>query len=263
MKCALISLDQLWGNKDGNLKKCRKLIESAVSFGAELIMFPEMTLTGFYLDPKKVGEVASDSNTLREFGSLSGEFNTTIVFGACLFAGSDGNARNYLCIAKPDGKTDVVYAKMHTFSHSGEDQVISNGNMPNIVSFDSQYFGASICYDLRFPALYAAYSDRCVGSFVIANWPQSRSKHWFSLLVARAIENQMYMIAVNRTGIDGNGISYEKSSCVVNPLGELEQPLIESGELAIYEILYETVHKYRRDFPTLKDRRNIGLEIDF
>lgn len=255
MKIALASLDQLWGDKKGNFEACIDLAGKARNHGAEVLIFPEMTLTGFYLNPALLGESKSNSETLRKFKELSGEFNLTIIFGACLIDDFDQTSGNYLCVAEPNGTSEAIYAKIHTFSHAGEDRVISSGL--NLSSFDvaGKKFGASVCYDLRFPPLYTSLSEECVGCVVIANWPESRRDHWFTLLKARAIENQMFMIGVNRIGIDGNRIFYSKMSCIVNPYGEIEPPLISEEQLDCFEIDIDIVDQYRQSFPTLRDRK--------
>ena len=257
MKIALASLDQLWGDKKGNFEACIDLARKARNHGAEVLMFPEMTLTGFYLDPALLGESKSNSETLRKFKDLSGEFNLTIIFGACLIDDIDQTSGNYLCVAEPNGTSEAIYAKIHTFSHAGEDRVISSGQKLCSFYIAGKNFGASICYDLRFPSLYTSLSEGCVGSVVIANWPDSRRDHWFALLKARAIENQMFMIGVNRTGIDGNGIIYSKISCIVSPYGEIEKALFNDGVLDVFEIDEKIVEIYRESFPTLKDRKNL------
>ena len=258
MKIALASLDQIWGDKEGNFQACIEIAGQAKNQGADLLIFPEMTLTGFYLDPALLGESETNSETLRKFAELSGSLRLTVIFGACLFDGADGLARNYLCVAKPNGTSDAIYAKIHTFSHAGEDQVIAHGLKTSSFDVAGVKFGASVCYDLRFSALYTSLSEWCSVSVVIANWPDSRREHWFTLLMARAIENQMFMIGVNRIGIDGNGIVYSKMSCIVNPYGEIETPIFNDGVLDVFEIDAKIVDLYRRSFPTLKDRQTLN-----
>jgi omega-amidase len=259
MKIALASLDQIWGDKESNFQACIELAKKASNHGAEVLIFPEMTLTGFCLDPSLVGESKSNSETLRKFGDLSSDLKLTFVFGACLFEDVDQTYGNYLCVADPNGTSKAIYAKIHTFSHAGEHLVISSGH--KICSFyvAGKNLGASICYDLRFPSLYTSLSEGCVGSVVIANWPDSRRDHWYALLKARAIENQMFMIGVNRIGIDGNGMIYSRMSCIVNPYGEIETPIFNDGVLDIFEIDVKMVDLYRQSFPTLKDRKTLNV----
>ena len=258
MKIALASLDQIWGDKEGNFQACMEIAGQAKNLGAELLVFQEMTLTGFYLDPALLGESKTNSETLRKFGELSRSHKLTVIFGACLFDGADGLARNYLCVAGPNGTSDAVYAKIHTFSHAGEDQVIAHGLKTSSFDVAGVKFGASVCYDLRFSALYTSLSEWCSVGVVIANWPDSRREHWFTLLKARAIENQMFMIGVNRVGTDGNGIYYSSMSCIINPYGELESPIFNDGALDIFEVDTKIADQYRKSFPTLKDRRQFS-----
>ncbi len=258
MKIALASLDQIWGDKTGNFLACTEIARKAMNLGVEILIFPEMTLTGFYLEPSLMAESKSNSETLCRFGELSKIHRFTIIFGACLIDDVDGLPRNYLCVAEPNGSSNAIYAKIHTFSHAGEDLVIANGLKSNSFDIAGVKFGASVCYDLRFPALYTSLSEGCIGSVVIANWPDSRREHWFTLLKARAIENQMFMIGVNRIGTDGNEIFYSKISCIINPYGEFETPIFSDGTLDIFEVDVEIVDQYRQSFPTLKDRRQLN-----
>ena len=115
--------------------------------------------------------------------------------------------------------------------------------------------GCAICYDLRFPELYAAMAQDCDAIITIANWPQRRIAHWRTLLVARAIENQLFSFGVNRIGSDGNGLSYEKSSMAVSPEGTVLSPVVERGEMDIYEINPDEARSYRDNFPTVRDKR--------
>jgi predicted amidohydrolase len=144
---------------------------------------------------------------------------------------------------------------MHPFSFAGEDKVLEAGETLGYVDMPGMRLGSSICYDLRFPELYAAMAPYCHAAICIANWPASRVAHWRALLVARAIENQMYMIGVNRIGQDGNGLQYEKSSLIVGPDGMIIDPVYSSLEMDVYAIdAAETMH-YRESFPTIRDKR--------
>jgi predicted amidohydrolase len=255
VKIALASFDQLWGDKIGNYLICRKLAKEAAAQGAELLVFPEMTLTGFFLDLDSVLEPEGDSETIRCFQELASDFQLTAIFGVCVKSSRDGLPRNYMCIARPDGSSSFVYAKIHTFSHAGENKVMSNGEKISFLDIGGERFGAAICYDLRFPALFTALSENCIGTIVIANWPTSRSNHWFALMKARAIENQMFMVGANRVGTDGNGICYSRTSCIVKPTGDFETPIFTKRELDIFEVDISTVKRYRETFPTFGDRR--------
>ena len=146
-----------------------------------------------------------------------------------------------------------MYAKLHPFTYSGEDDFIEPGNDIGYVDLAEMTLGASICYDLRFPVLYSIIAPKCTGALCIANWPASRISHWKSLLVARAIENQMFMIGVNRVGSDPNGLTYDKSSMLVAPDGQIMDPFYSCAEFDSYNIDPSLTKKYRTEFPTLRD----------
>lgn len=255
MKLALISLDQRWQDRAANLRRCEILLDRAAAYGAAAAILPEMTLTGFSMNPAGVAENPDDSPSLRAFASLAKRTRLELLFGACLRDGSSARPRNVLCLATPDGCARVVYAKMHPFSFAGEDAVFEAGATLGYATVGGSKLGVSICYDLRFPALYAAMATECEAVVCIANWPEGRIQHWHTLLVARAIENQMYMIGVNRTGTDGNGLRYVPSTVVIAPDGGRMDPLGTEDELQIHDINLSFARRYRAMFPTLRDRR--------
>ena len=115
--------------------------------------------------------------------------------------------------------------------------------------------GLTICYDLRFPELYQSLSRQCNVLLTIANWPAKRVADWRLLLHARALENQCYMIGVNRTGVDGKGLEYEKSSSAIDPMGKDVEPTQKSDIIDVYDIDKSVVSSYRDSFPVKKDRR--------
>ncbi|MDO8463831.1 MAG: nitrilase-related carbon-nitrogen hydrolase [Gallionella sp.] len=255
MRVALISLDQRWEDKDANFERCMNFSQEARVHGCDLIVFPEMTLTGYTLNMGRVSEPEATALTLRRFGKLAEETGLSIVFGACLLNPASERPRNQFCLARPDGTSRAIYAKMHPFSFAGEHNVLDAGNRLGSASVGTLKLGASICYDLRFPELYAAMAPSCNAAIVIANWPSKRVAHWRTLLAARAIENQFYMLGVNRTGVDGNGLIYEKSTLALAPDGNILKPVLAGQELDIYDFDPAETARYRDEFPTLRDKR--------
>ena len=262
MKVALVSLNQLWQEKVANFTRCVDFARMAREHDCELIVFPEMTLTGYSLDVGAVCEHENKSHTLARFGELARDVGLTIIYGVCLFNPTTGVPRNQLCLARPDGNSHAVYTKIHPFSFAGENQVLEAGNQLGIASVGSLKIGASICYDLRFPEIYAAMAPICNVAIVIANWPSRRVAHWRALLVARAIENQFYTLGVNRIGEDANGLAYEKSTLAVAPDGTVLTPVLTGEELDIFDVDAEEVIRYRSEFPTVRDKR-YPLYCDF
>jgi predicted amidohydrolase len=253
LQIALASLDSAWEDKPRSLARCRVLAERAAARATELLVFPEMTLTGFTMQATSVSEPAGDSPTVRAFAELARELGMAIAFGVVL----DGRVRpgNRLVVVGPDAAQLASYAKLHPFSHAGEDRHFESGDRSAIVAVADVAFGLSICYDLRFPEVYSAVAERVSALLVIANWPSPRIAHWFALLQARAIECQCYAFGVNRTGQDPNGHGYPRSSCGFDPAGERLQPEWSEDVLDGFTIDVARVQEQRTRLGFLRDRR--------
>jgi len=252
VKIALISLDQKWEDKPYNLHFCEELTAKAVGFGAEMVMFPEMTLTGFSMNLQNIAEMPETSATLLAFGKIAAKYSVWVVAGVVLYDAD--KVANTLVVFSPEGIEQARYVKIHPFSFAGEDRVFSPGRMLAKAQLPEFRLGFSICYDLRFPELYSALAKDCEVLVNIANWPKRRVNHWTALLRARAIENQVYMIGVNRTGMDGNGLEYERSSVIIDANGDYLEPVITEGELDIYHLDHQLLDTFRSGFSTRQDR---------
>lgn len=255
MRLALVSLDQCWLDKESNFSRCTDLTKTAAARGCGLVIFPEMTLTGYSLDVQAIAEPTDNASTLRRFGQLAHDAAVDIIFGACLLDSVSLKPRNTMCLATREGETNVLYAKTHPFSFVGENSVFQAGNTLGLASVGDLRIGCSICYDLRFPELFSVMAPRCNAMINIANWPTPRVPHWRALLVARAIESQLFVFGVNRIGTDGNGLQYEESSMVIAPDGSVLKPMYSDAEIAIYDIDHAAAERYREAFPTLHDKR--------
>lgn len=253
MKIALVSLDQLWEDKTANQQLCLEYIKKASYHDADLIVFPEMTLTGFSMNTKLIGEYSEDSETVTFFTKQAKEYNIYIAFGVVYLKNS--KATNNLIVTGPKGKEHSAYAKIHPFSYSGENNVYLGGNELVMCNVNEAVLGLTICYDLRFPEIYRYLSEKSNLILVIANWPEKRIDHWFTLLKARAIENQVYIAGVNRTGSDGNGLKYIESSFVFDPVGQKIEPLDSYHDMKMFDILLENVESVRISFPVRQDRK--------
>lgn len=253
MKIALLSLDQRWEDKEANLLRCRDLVARAAGLGADLAILPEMTLTGFTFNTTMSAEDPSASATLVSFGELAGRHEIGLVAGLVL--NIDGQPANTLVAFDGDGTEQARYTKIHPFSFAGEDRLFLRGERLARMAMLEFRLGLSICYDLRFPELFTALAKDCDVLVNIANWPQRRVRHWRTLLRARAIENQVFVVGVNRTGTDGKGLVYEHSSMVVDANGEVVPPIFHEGEIDIVEIHAQALANFRRSFSTRQDRR--------
>jgi omega-amidase len=253
MKIALTNLDQIWESPQENFELCEKIAIEAVKCGCKLIIFPEMTLTGFTSKFKEFSEDIENSNSISRFQDLAKRLQINIVFGALLK--SDNKYRNTAITIASSGDLVGVYSKIHPFSFSGESEHIESGDTPVIVNVEDFKIGLTICYDLRFSHLYNYYANTCDLVINIANWPKKRIIHWGILLRARAIENQYFVAGVNRSGVDGNSIEYEKSSFLTSPQGDIMKSSNSSEGIDVYDISPQEVSRQRKTFPILHDRR--------
>lgn len=193
--------------------------------------------------------------TINFFSQLATDYSTHIIAG--LIEASDEKYYNTLVHLNDSGKLISKYQKIHPFTFTGEDRHYSSGKNPTITKIGNIKIGLSICYDLRFPELYRFYAKENVDLIVdIANWPEVRIDHWYSLLKARAIENLSYVIGVNRVGED-KANRYVGWSTVFHPGGK--ELLCAKDEVKIVhtEINKEVVTEVRTTFPFLNDIRLI------
>ncbi len=256
MQVALISLDQCWENKAANKIVCSEISHRVMNKYPEvdIIIYPEMTLTGFSMKNPLLPEPTNNSVSMNFFKQLSESTKCTHVFGHSV---KENEVLFNRCSAvNHRGHKLAAYDKMHTFSFAGESNLYSRGNKVAQFEVNQVNIGLSICFDLRFPELYGCYRESCEMVINIANWPASRKEHWDTLLRARSIENQYYMIGVNRIGVDGNNIEYQYSSAVYNPLGELCAPIFKENGIDIYDLDLGMVDDIRNQFPFINDRRN-------
>ena len=242
MKIALTQVDIIWEEKEKNKAVCEQLVREAAMHQAELIIFPEMTLTGFTMNPEKYGEhslIQTDGSreTVRKEPERS------------------------------DGKEILMkYAKIHPFSYGEESMHYCGGDSIVYACIHDICVGGFICYDLRFPEVFQISSRKNELICVIANWPESRIEHWKTLLQARAIENQCYIVGINRKG-EGNGLYYPMSSMAFDPYGkriDYKEKNFESESTLLYaDIKAEIVQQCRKEFPVKEDRReNLYRELN-
>lgn len=252
MRIAIVSLDSVWEDKQANLIAIENVIKS-IGKNAEYVIFPEMTLTGFSVANLALAEDFENSDSIKYIQNIAKRNEINIVFGILI---SRGDEKYNSCIAiNKNGQIAGSYEKIHLFSFSGEDKLITAGNHVKSLSWEGGW-GLTICFDLRFPELYQELSKQNLILLNIANWPKSRILHWKTLLNARAIENQSFMIGVNRIGVDENGLEYEESSSIFSPIGDNLEPIMSIDNIRIFDLNIEEAILYRTNFPIKNDRRN-------
>lgn len=271
MRVALCQFEIAFEKKEENTRRAIDFMEQARSAGADLVLFPEMSLTGFSMNITFTGEkdresVQVMSEATKRIGIAVG-FGWTALTDVCRGANAgigvacEGEmdiaecmrGENHYTVINAQGEILSDYVKMHPFSYSGEDRYFEKGNAPAHFTLDGISFSNFICYDLRFPEIFQCVSGRAHVIIVAADWPAGRSEHWKCLLRARAIENQCYILGVNTVG-NQNGLYYSGDSCVVLPDGTVAELLSDEEGLLLYELV-DDVEGYRTGFPVKRDRR--------
>lgn len=254
MKLALAQMNIAWENNQENLAAAAELAGKASASGCDALVFPEMFTTGFTMNVRNIRR-EDDGETARTLSRLAARFRIHIIAGYQALSEIDGRPRNLAVVFDREGARVATYAKMHPFSLAQEDRFYAAGDRPVTFPLCDMRAGIFICYDLRFPEVFREIAREVQAVFVIANWPESRKDHWLTLLKARAIENQCFVIGVNRVGRDGNGLDYGGGSTVWDPQGGLICSAGEKEDLAVCEILPDFVIEVRTRFPFLQDMR--------
>lgn len=253
MKVALLQLDTVWHDKRANFEKVEEQVGQLGRVDA--IVLPEMFATGFTMKPAGLAETGF-GETARFLSSLA-EGKSCTVIGGFIEQPEAGLPRNVLAVYGPRGDELARYAKLHPFSFGGEPEAYAAGSATSAVAVPGTpcVLGLSICYDLRFPELYRSLHRASVNSYtVIANWPRPRTPHWRALLIARAIENQAFVLGVNRVG-QGGGLDYEGCSLVVDPQGRVLAEGDGAEGWVEAELDFEELAAWREKFPALQDRK--------
>ena len=252
MKIALAQLDMGFENKDTAMKTSLEMMEKAAAQQADIIVFPEMTLTGFTMSPSTYGETKENSATIAFFQEAAKKYQMAVVFGVIFLA--DGTARNHSVVLGKDGQILADYAKIHPFSYGAEARYYTGGTQLASCVMRGVPTSPFVCYDLRFPEIFQAASKKSLLLTDIANWPIARISHWQTLLQARALENQCFVVGVNRSGKDKT-LTYTGDSMLISPEGEVLAHLTGEDALQVVEIDPAQAEAYRKKFPLKADRK--------
>lgn len=246
MKVSIIQHDIVWGNPAENRLRLQQQIEAQP--GADLYVLTEMWSTGFAINPEGVAE--RDEASLQWMKDMAVQQQAAIA--GSLAIEQDGSFHNRLYFVKPDGEVEY-YDKRHLFSYGGEDKYYSPGTERVVVEWKGVRFLLTVCYDLRFP-VWMRWSDDYDAILCVANWPTVRIDSWQTLLRARAIENQCYVVGVNRVGKDPN-CDYCGCSAIINPYGQTIAECEKDKECSMEAVFdMEKLNAYRAKFPALKEK---------
>ena len=252
LNIGLLQFDQSWENKTKNYQQIHSFLKDKKDI--DLLLLPEMFHTGFTMNVE-MSETMTNSRGIRFLQELS------IVKKCAIFTSliihEKGRFFNRGVFIEPQQKP-IIYDKRKTFGLAGEDKVFDSGHLKQIIEFKGWKLNLQICYDLRFPELSAnQINDQGEAlydaSLIIANWPEKRSSHWKTLLKARAIENQSYVLACNRVGTDPNHLCYSGDSCIIDALGSVLTSSTKEGVLE-FKINKTQLDEVRKNLPFLKDK---------
>ncbi|NOY76220.1 MAG: carbon-nitrogen family hydrolase [Kiritimatiellaeota bacterium] len=248
MRLLTAQLNLVWEDKAANLALVEKAVETASSERCDLLVLPEMTLTGFSMNTAVTAE-APGGDSERAFAELAELRSLAIVAG--LVERRETGCANVAVVFDSTGEVVAKYAKTRLFPLSGEPDAHIPGDGMKSFKLRGVSAAVAVCYDLRFPELFREVASDVSMIFVIANWPASRSDHWTALLKARAIENQCFVIGVNRTGADSDGTLHSGGSAVFAPDGAETLPVSTNGDFLLFDIDPAVVDEHRRRYPFL------------
>jgi len=256
LKITLVQADQIWENKQANLMNYEQLLSKTND--SDLIVLPEMFNTGFSMNATKLSENEHDCPSIEWAKDIAKRKNVAI-YTSLIFQEPD-KYYNRGIFVYPNG-TIVNYDKIKTFGLAKEDDVFSKGTKQVCVKYRNWNILLQICYDLRFPeiSLNRLKNNEPIYDVLIyiANWPSSRRQHWINLLPARAIENQCYVVAVNRVGVDAKHNTYSGDSTTLDMHGTSLINLGNKQNVKTISLDYNKLQQDRYKLPFLKDRDTI------
>lgn len=261
---ALIQTELHWEDIAANLKMLDEKVAS-ISAHVDLIILPEMFSTGFSMNPEVLAE-SMDGSAVQWLRKIAAQRNCVVTGSLMLYDQHDGLKKYYnrLVWMKPDGQYEI-YDKKHLFGISNEPKIYTSGDKRLIQTIAGWKICPMICCDLRFPV----WSRNAINKereatydllLYVANWPERRVQAWRTLLQARAIENQSYVIGVNRIGNDNEGIYHSGESSAIDPLGNILYRKEHEPDVAIIYLVYEEMVKIRRQLPFLRDADSFNLK---
>ncbi|MBS1496001.1 MAG: amidohydrolase [Bacteroidetes bacterium] len=257
-----IQTNLFWENKQANLRMLQEKINS-IPDHAEIVVLPEMFSTGFSMNAATLAETM-DGNTINWMKEISAKQG--IILTGSIIIKEEEKYFNRLIWMLPNGNYGY-YDKRHLFAFAGENQNYSSGNKRLIASVKGWKINVQICYDLRFPVwarqniISQQEGQEYDVLLYVANWPGRRSHAWKTLLCARAIENQAYVVGVNRVGNDGNNIYHSGNSMMIDPLGEVLYHMEDDEDIFTITLQKEHVNQVREKYPFWKDADNFKINL--
>lgn len=247
LRVTLVQTSLFWHDARANRRHFAAVIDGLTA-ATDVVVLPEMFASGFSMAPHRCAETM-DGATIGWMREIAAKHNIAVC--GSLAIGEDGSFFNRFVFMPPDG-AHQCYDKRHLYAQAGEDSAYKSGSERIVIRYRGWRICPMICYDLRFPAWCRHSGDIDLLVFV-ASWPDARRQHWRSLLRARAIENQCYVVGVNRVGDDANGYKYVGDSAVYEYSGERVVELESEPRIATVTLDYMAQAAYRRRLPFLQD----------
>jgi omega-amidase len=255
LKITIFQAYLFWENVDKNLQNLSIRLSYGVKEKTDLIVLPEMFNTGFSMNAEGLAE-EMNGKTMEWMAQAAARYDCVVT--GSLIIRENGHYFNRMIWMLPSGEFQY-YDKKHLFGMGEEDKTYTAGRDEVIVELKGWKIRLAVCYDLRFPVWLRNKDAGYDILLIIASWPDKRIQHWKTLIPARAIENQSYVIAVNRVGHDGNEVYHSGHSMCIDAYGNTVYYKPEDEDLYTFSINYEELVKVRRGFPFLKDADNFTI----
>ncbi len=252
----LVQTNLFWEDKKANLLMIEEKILN-LKEKTQIVILPEMFSTGFSMQPNLLAE-KMDGETIDWMKKIAS--TKKIILTGSIIIEENEQYFNRLIWMMPNGQMGY-YDKRHCFAYGGEDQHYTAGKTKTIAQVNGWKINLQVCYDLRFPVWSRQQKNNLFDAIIyVANWPEKRIHAWKSLLVARAIENQCYVIGVNRIGNDGNEVHHNGASMVINPLGEILYQKENVDDIFTITLDKQSLEDIRTKFPFWKDADDFLLK---
>lgn len=252
LRVAAVQSELVWEDPQANRSHLSELISRNVK-EVDLILLPEMFSTAFTMTPQNVDH-REHQNTLGWMRELANKYSC-VVMGSLVVKENENYYNRLFSISQNE---EITYNKHHLFTMAGEEKVYTPGNTNIQVECNQWQLRPLVCYDLRFPVWCRNDSNYDLLCFV-ANWPEKRIAHWKNLLVSRAIENQAFVIGVNRVGKDANDYQYNGNSMIIAPDGSVLQEIVDTEAVLQESLDYSRIEAFRKSLSALRDRDHFQI----
>lgn len=254
---ATIQTATVWEDIDANLNLLTQKIAS-INTPVDVIVLPELFTTAFTMNTSLAEK--PDGKTMQWMEQMAKQKNAAIC-GSVMLNTKHNDVYNRLIWMNPNG-TYFAYNKHHLFSIGSEHNHYKPGNKQVVINYKNFNIRLLICFDLRFPVWVRRTTELNYDAiFIVASWPEKRAEHWKILLQARAIENQCYVVAVNRVGLDGKGMNHSGNSSIIDPTGTIIYQKSQIEDVAINTLTLDNVEQYRADFPAFSHADKFTIQL--